>query len=500
MRMRLTLTRRIALLVSAIVVTLVILIGWVFVQFESALYREKREATRHVVESVHTMLAHYASLTTAAPGRAPVSQDEARRQAMAAIKAMRYASGDYFWINDMTPRMVMHPTNPKLDGQELSGNTDPNGKHLFLDMVAVCKRDREGFVEYDWPKPGKDAPQPKISYVKLFEPWGWIVGSGIYVDDVQAELRARIRTLAAVTLLVLAGIALLGRWATRRALRPVLEALAIFRDGAHQVASASEQVSSAAQSLAHGASTQGAATEDAATALGRVASAARENATDARTVAGVMTDLDKRMQASRALSAQLTAAMEGIGRASDRVSKTIRTIDEIASQTNILALNAAVEAARAGEAGAGFAVVADEVRALAQRAAAAARETNDIIEDSIRQAQAGATTTESVKAAIEGFATGVEAARVIASRVNDTSHSQMEQLDRVTEGVGRIDGVTRQVAATAEENAAASEELQAQSVTVESAIEQLVAIVGALPPPMGTKRVTARQPRAQRAA
>jgi methyl-accepting chemotaxis protein len=101
------------------------------------------------------------------------------------IKHLRYGKTGYFWIHDFNNNMVMHPTNPKLDGQNLSAFKDPNGVFLFVEMTTICKKQNEGFVNYMWPKPGSDAPQPKLSFVKAFKEWNWIFGTGIYIDDVE---------------------------------------------------------------------------------------------------------------------------------------------------------------------------------------------------------------------------------------------------------------------------------------------------------------------------
>src|SRR5690606_17952817 len=92
---------------------------------------------------------------------------------------------EYFWINDMHPTMIMHPFKPELDGTDLTDDADPDGKHLFVEFVKAVEAAGAGFVDYQWPKPGADAPQPKISYVAGYEPWGWVIGSGVYVDDVR---------------------------------------------------------------------------------------------------------------------------------------------------------------------------------------------------------------------------------------------------------------------------------------------------------------------------
>jgi methyl-accepting chemotaxis protein len=129
--------------------------------------------------------------------------DLARKTAAARISKLRYGDGDYFWINDLGPRMIMHPAKPELNGQDLTDNKDPNGKRLFVEFVNVVKKQGSGFVDYQWPKPGKDAPQPKLSYVTGFEPWGWIIGTGVYIDDLQVQLWDSARTVIVAALIVI---------------------------------------------------------------------------------------------------------------------------------------------------------------------------------------------------------------------------------------------------------------------------------------------------------
>jgi methyl-accepting chemotaxis protein len=127
---------------------------------------------------------------------------------MARVAALRYGSNDYFWINDMQPRMVMHPMKPELNGSDLSTNKDPNGKTLFVDFVNVVKKDGAGFVSYEWPKPGFNQPQPKLSYVVGFAPWNWVIGTGVYIDDLNAQTWASTqRSLIAAGLVLLLALA-----------------------------------------------------------------------------------------------------------------------------------------------------------------------------------------------------------------------------------------------------------------------------------------------------
>lgn len=158
---------------------------------ESRIMAGKKDATRQAVEVASGILSHYQTLVVTGE----LSADAAREGAKRTINGLRYSGGEYFWINDTQPRMVMHPTVPRLNGTDLSEFADPNGTLLFQEFVKVARANGAGFVGYMWPKPGEQDPVPKLSYVKHYKPWGWIVGSGIYLDDVQEEI-LHLRNLA----------------------------------------------------------------------------------------------------------------------------------------------------------------------------------------------------------------------------------------------------------------------------------------------------------------
>jgi len=136
--------------------------------YERKIMEEKRGDIRHVVEVAYGVIAAYDG--RAGAGEMPV--EEAKKLALASIRTLRYQGNEYFWINDLGPKMVMHPIKPELDGKELGGIKDPNGTFLFREFVRVCKEHGAGFVDYMWPKPGESEPVPKASYVKLYRPWG----------------------------------------------------------------------------------------------------------------------------------------------------------------------------------------------------------------------------------------------------------------------------------------------------------------------------------------
>jgi methyl-accepting chemotaxis protein len=251
-----------------------------------------------------------------------------------------------------------------------------------------------------------------------------------------------------------------------------------LNDGSNQVASAAAQVSGASQTLAEGASEQAASLEETSSSLEEMSSMTRRNAENAQKA----NDLAKQARSAADKGAgdmqAMSAAMEAIKVSSDDIAKIIKTIDEIAFQTNILALNAAVEAARAGEAGMGFAVVADEVRNLAQRSAQAAKETAAKIEGAITKTGQGVEISTKVGLALSEIVEKARQVDELVAEVAGASREQTQGISQINTAVGQMDKVTQSNAATAEESAAASEELNAQAEVMKQSVGELLKLVG----------------------
>jgi methyl-accepting chemotaxis protein len=169
-------------------------------RLDSTLINEKELKTRHLVETAYGVIEHYYNLSRS--GGMP--ENDAKIAALSIIKTVRYDGNGYFWINDMRPVMIMHPENSGLDGKDLSDYKDTNGKKLFVEMVETIRSKGAGFVYYYWPKPGFNEPVRKLSYVKGFAPWGWVIGSGVYLDDVAEVFHAGIRQDLLILLLIAA--------------------------------------------------------------------------------------------------------------------------------------------------------------------------------------------------------------------------------------------------------------------------------------------------------
>jgi methyl-accepting chemotaxis protein/methyl-accepting chemotaxis protein-1 (serine sensor receptor) len=252
-------------------------------------------------------------------------------------------------------------------------------------------------------------------------------------------------------------------WVVRGIGRQLMTTATALGRGALEVTAASTQVSTSSQALSQGATEQAASLEETSASMEEMASMTRQNAANSQQAATFMVDVERQVQSSNAMLADMVTSMAAIGDASVQVTKIIKTIDEIAFQTNILALNAAVEAARAGEAGMGFAVVADEVRSLAQRSAQAARDTSTLIEASADRARQGGAKVDQVVKSIATITESIVKVKGLVDEVSVASRQQAQGIDQVTQAIAQMEKVTQSTAATAEETAAASEELSAQA-------------------------------------
>ncbi len=217
---------KIFVLSGIIILVFTAAISWIYLESRASFFQAKNAEIRHAVESVWGVVNHFAQQEA----KGLLSREEAQALAREAVKSTRFDGENYFWINDLEPRMVMHPIKPELDGQNLAASKDPNGKALFVEFAEVARKSGEGFVAYQWAKPGFREPVDKTSFVKLVPQWNWVLGGGLYLDDVQAILNKIFWTAVGVVVAAVVGALILVTLVARSVSAPLKKTVAMIEE------------------------------------------------------------------------------------------------------------------------------------------------------------------------------------------------------------------------------------------------------------------------------
>ncbi|MGY4729213.1 methyl-accepting chemotaxis protein [Burkholderia pyrrocinia] len=448
----------------------------------------------------------------AAAGSMPVA--DAQKRALDSVRNMRYGEDGYFVILNSKPMALMNPARPELEGKDVGDFKDPNGVYFFRDTVAVIKHAGRGFTAYSFPKLGRTEASPKVVYNVTYQPWDWILMTGLYVDDLDAAFRSTLYQSLGI-LVVLAGalsvvVLLLNRgilrslggepsyaaeianriagndltavvktapndrssllFSMKRMQEQLTQTIGTIKVSADSIATATHQIAAGNQDLSQRTEEQAASLEETAASMEQLTSTVTQNADNASQASQLAAQAAQVAEQGGAVVSRVVETMDGINASSDKIANIVGIIESIAFQTNILALNAAVEAARAGEQGRGFAVVASEVRSLAQRSSAASKEIKELIHDSVERVQAGAGHVREAGAKMREITYEIRRVTDIMGEITAASQEQSKGIGQVNQAVTQMDEVTQQNAALVEQAAAAASSLESQADDLKASV------------------------------
>ncbi|MCE1204688.1 MAG: methyl-accepting chemotaxis protein [Holophagaceae bacterium] len=449
---RLSISRKIQLLgLAPLTLFLLLFFAYLLPVFGARYLDSRKEGARSVVDMGYHLLADLEARVQ----KGELDRNQAQQQGRAALMAMRYEGSNYLWIASPGARIIDHPIMKDLAGKDMSGGKDTKGKLHWLAMDQEAQKPEGGFVDYSHlPPDGK--VRAKIAYIRRFHPWNWDVATGLYVDDVDAQIRSLALTTGLPILLMAVVVVLVSLSIARGISRPIV-ALAqglrasdltlrlpvLTQDEVGEVAQAFnaynahlhgtvKEFAAYSERVAAGSTELAASSEEMSRAVAQIAQVSENLRASGEQVTGAMghltsrsTDVSTHLEASSKETEGAVAATEhssqagqaavtgisDIRAATGQMVKAVTVIQEIARQTNLLSLNAAIEAAKAGSMGKGFAVVAEEVRKLADRSRSAAGEIEQLIQR----------TQEAVEAGVLGVDTTLQSLEDIRARIGDVA-------------------------------------------------------------------------------
>lgn len=403
-----------------------------------------------------------------------MSNAEAKATAMKRIAAMKYDGTNYVWINDYDGNMIYHPT--------LKGNqfelADKNGVKFIKEGTALAKEKGSGVVSYLWKKKDATTYSPKISYFRNYPDWKWIIGTGIYVDDIDKQVfNTFLQILIANIIAMVVVITVVISTIVRDIVISMDKITKDLEESSQEIASASSQLDAASQKLAEGTTEQAASIQETSSTLEETASMVQQNRDNTQQAAVLAKKSKEFAGKSNEEMQKMMSAMEDLKKSSGEIAKIIKVIDEIAFQTNILSLNAAVEAARAGDAGKGFAVVAEEVRSLAQRSAQAAKDTATIIDSNIAMSDNGVRIASEVQESVVHIDEQSKKVSELLDEISVATDEQAQGVAQINKAISQMEMVMSSNAQSAEESASASKALYEQTLNMKGVIDELDIVV-----------------------
>lgn len=436
----------------------------------AAIYNISKKSVREMADSELTKILTLAQLLIKSNMDEGMSKEEIKDKIREDLLDIKIGKTGYMYIMNSVGDLLVHPSS---EGKNLYESKDDSGHEFVKEMCDKLSGD----IMYPWKNDGEKKARYKIVKYDYIRELDWIVGAGVYVEELYAPMYLIKKVSLAggiISIVLMLGIMFL---VLRRIVNSLVKVVENLNMSSEQVAEASVELDHASQELAKGSSTQAASIAETSASLEESDSMIKNNNESTQLAVDVVIKTKQAVEDGKVKMDAMRKAMNEIKESSDNIANIIKVIENIAFQTNILALNAAVESARAGEIGQGFAVVAEEVRGLAEKSSQAANDTAVMIESCVNNSKNGVKLAETVW---ESFYKIDEHANKVSSIIETISGATKEQslgISQINRAVSELEGVTQSMAETAEESASASEELRAQSESLNRISDELTEVV-----------------------
>ncbi|MEH2628432.1 methyl-accepting chemotaxis protein [Bradyrhizobium sp. AZCC 1719] len=439
-------------------------------ELASSLNQQKQIELRHLGEIALGIIKE----EHAAAQKGGVSDADAQKRAMARIGALRYGNNDYYWINDMHPKMVMHPIRPEMNGNDLSAYKDPNGNLLFVDFVNTVRKNGSGFVPYEWPKPGFDKPQPKLSYVVGFAPWNWVVGTGVYIDDLTAQTWASTQRS-----LIIAGVVLLFTLVVSIFVaRSVTGPLQRMTVAMNELASGNLAVEVPGIGRGDEVGEMAKAVEVfKSNAISRQSLEAEQHAAETRAVASRKADMSKMADDFEAAVGQI---VEAVSSASSQLEVSAGTLTSTAERAQELATTVASASEEASTNVQSVASATEEMASSVTEISRQVQESARMANDAVEQARTTNDRVSELSKAATRIGDVVELINTIAGQTNLLALNATIEAARAGEAGRGFAVVASEVKALAEQTAKATGEIGQQITGIQAATQESVNAIQAI--------------------
>ncbi len=408
-----------------------------------------------------------------------------------AVNDMRFGheKNNYFFIIDKDGMMFVHPGKPEMVGKIQLELTDSEGKKIVKEILKIALEKGEGFIEYKWSKPGTDKPISKMTYIRIFKTWNWVLCTGVYLDDIEeataqkekeiaSEMSLQIRRQIGLIVMMMLGVIFVSILITQKVSKPIRQAVKTLRRVSEGVAAVSAQVSGAGCSLNQGVSQQSVSLEEISSSLRQMFGMIQRNADSVSRVKILTDEAETILVKADESVRELLYFIKDIAETGKKTSEIVKTIDEIAFQTNILAINAAIEAARAGEAGLGFSVVADEVRNLSLRSAEAAQKTTVLIDTTVQKINSGVEMVGKTGDSFSKLNLNRTERKSLMDQIASLSQEQAGQIAVIIKALSGMEKVVQDNKTNAQEAALVAEAMNVQAIHAKNVVEGLEKIIG----------------------